>query len=334
MKRNNRIYLTGLLVVICLIMYADNTVWINFTDGSSRQIKSGILSFSRYDADGISHKNFVSQLLVEGNDTTIIPLNAIGSISQEPELVNVEYITGGEWVDPHDNMMLSFYPSVIRRRIYSDGTVQEDEFYDYGHFCVVYSTEKSVSGTVEWDGHTCTRNPYIQESIGDSIHYCTGSLDLFDKVERVETEIIQDWWYDMDVPFDLGSYTLSKKYDERLSVCNDTPCAKDYPKDARPTGWYYQEHMYKLMYSNYFFFDDGVLTYADEAIILGIYDQCLVIDGRRIDFLDKHNLKISHSFVKPTLDDNGGFRSVLKFDASYLGKNFHATVTDVVYPKQ
>lgn len=274
-------------------------------------------------------------MIVDGNDTTIIPLNLIDSICPEPNLVNVEYITGGDWIDPHDNLMLAYYPYVIRRRTYSNGVVQEDIFRDYGHFCSAFCSQRGDSGTFEWDNHVCTRYPYDEVSIGDSIYHSTGSLELFDKVVRVETEKYRDGYLEF-IPCDFDSYRVSIRYDEELSVCHDTPCAKDYPKDSRPSGWYYQNFMYEVIYTNYFIFEDGVLAQTDLAIMFDFYDQYLVIDGRRIDFAEKHNLKINHSFVNTPFDtdDKEGFRCVLKLDASYLGKNFHATDTDIVYTKK
>ncbi|MCM1483073.1 MAG: hypothetical protein NC043_01980 [Muribaculaceae bacterium] len=335
MKRNIRICIAALSAVICMVMYAGNTIQIKFKDGSSRQINVGILSFSKVDTDGIVHDNFVSQLIVDGNDTTIIPLNSIDAICPEPTLVNVEYITGGEWIDPHDNLGLNYYPYVIRRRIYSDGTVQEDEFYDYGHPARPYPGADYTPCKDEFaGGRWAEYQPYKDENTGDSVVIRTSATQVSELVSVSSGEKIVDG-YTTDVRLkDWDNYRLSKRYDESLSVCKDTPCAQDYPAASRPSGWYYQQFRYTCEYNNLWVSSDNFeIPMGCGLIVFDFYDQFLVIDGRRIDFAEHHNLKMNYSFSESSFSNSqkDGKISKLEFNASYLGKNFYSAHIDSIY---
>lgn len=334
MRRNIKICIAALSAVICMVMYAGNPLHIKFKDGSTRQINADILSFSKCDTDGIAHENFVSQLIVDGSDTTIIPLNLIDTICPEPILVNVEYVTGGEWIDPHDNLGLNYYPYVIRRRIYSDGTVQEDEFHDYGHPARPYPGSDYIPCKDEFAGGRWAEYfPYKDEDTGDSIVIRSSATQVSELVSVEYKKIVDQ--YTTEVQFkDWDNYRLSKRYDEGLSVCKDTPCSRDYPADSRPSGWYFQQFRYKCAYNQLWISSDNFeLPGVSPLIVFDFYDQFLVIDGRRIDFAEHHNLKMNYSFSESSFSDSQkeGKRAKLEFNASYLGKNFYSAHIDSIY---
>lgn len=80
----------------------------------------------------------MSRLLLDIDATLISPTHQRRTVRFSadvgPDLVSVEYYPGGEWVPPHDNIVLSYYANVKRYRNYSDGSrIGPDMFYDYGH---------------------------------------------------------------------------------------------------------------------------------------------------------------------------------------------------------
>lgn len=252
----------------------------------------------------------------------------------EPVLVNVEYVTGGEWVDPHDNLGLNYYPYVIRRRIYSDGTVQEDEFHDYGHPARPYPGSDYTPRKFEFaEGKWAEYFPNKDEDTGDSIVIRSNAAQV-PEIISVEYKKIVDQ-YTTEVQFkDWDNYGLSKRYDEGLSVCKDTPCSRDYPADSRPSGWYYQQFRYTCQYGDLWISSGNFeVPGAGTLIVFDFYDQFLVIDGRRIDFAEHHNLKMSYSFSESSFSDSQkeGKRAKLEFNASYLGKNFYSAHIDSIY---
>lgn len=75
------------------------------------------------------------------------------------------------------------------------------------------------------------------------------------------------------------------------------------------------------------------LAFTDLKMRFDLYDQFLVVDGRRIDFSKLHNLKLDHKLTETDFSDadKEGKIAKLEIKASYLGKNFYGTCIDSIY---
>lgn len=270
--------------------------------------------------------------------TTEYIVSYIGAVKSELE--NVEYFPGGEWVDPHDNMALAFYPKVTRRRTYSSGTVLEDVFYDYGHPASPGIGSNFVEGYNEWYSVWVNGYPISYKSIGDSISIMTQSVEV-SQLGSISCEKYQDNFYYKDGSNSTYSYPnwngyiLSRPFPEYLNVEN---CLNDihYAKDERDNGFYFRHHHYDISYDiNWTTEEEGTTTLGGLHAEFGFYDQFLVIDKQKIDFMKSQGLSIKHSIIENNFDD--GYRHgkilQLKAEMEFCKKKFTALQIDTIYTK-
>ena len=110
--------------------------------------------------------------------------------------------------------------------------------------------------------------------------------------------------------------------------------APEYPKDSRETGWYYKQLLYQHDCALYWDLNANRFFYMSNIIFdIEIYDQFLVIDGRRIDFSKLHNLKMDISFTEKEFEetDKKGKDATVEIRFTYLGKNFRIARVDKFY---
>ena len=234
---------------------------------------------------------------------------------EEPELVRVEYRTGYTWEEAHDNLPLLYYATVYRDRYYSNGEVITDTFVDVGHmvsFTVTRTPEFGGYGTgrgipIEWGEQTEEKNAdgfYIgiaASKVPDPSLLVAGNV-----TERYDTK-----------PGDWDAYVVSKLYNPSdFIAAAEIPTNEALPSDNRESGWYF---------NNCGFWRNIEINYQAETLIeyvsrytfnINVYDQFLVIDGRRIDFLEyrpdfHYNLSI----------ENGVVTCDLRF--TFMGRNFY-----------
>ena len=203
---------------------------------------------------------------------------------EDPDLVRVEYRTGYTWEEAHDNLPLLYYATVYRDRYYSNGKVITDTFVDAGHmvsFTVTrtpefggYFTDRGIP--IEWGEQTEEKNAdgfYI--GIAASKVPAPSLLVAGNVSEKHDTN-----------PGDWDAYVVSKLYgaSDFISAA-EVPTNGAWPNDNRESGWYF---------NNCGFSRNIEINYQAETLIeyvsrytfnINVYDQFLVIDGRRIDFL-------------------------------------------------
>jgi len=259
-------------------------------------------------------------------------VNYVGAV--ELTLKDVEYIPSGEWTDPHHNLRLAYHAKVERYRTYSNGKrVGPDVFYDYGHPARPYPGNGYELGrTDRTDDIWYVVYPETLTNVGDSIVIESRSFQ-FSKILGVRRELFHDG-LTTEVAFkDWSGYELSARDDDSLSVAKDFD-NPDYPADNRPSGWYYQLFMYKRSYKIHWKAADNFeFSLISNKIVFDFYDQFLVVDGRRIDFSELHNLKMDFSHSDTDFSDahKEGKVAKLEMRVSYLGKNFYAACIDSLY---
>lgn len=203
---------------------------------------------------------------------------------EDPDLVRVEYRTGYTWEEAHDNLPLLYYATVYRDRYYSNGEVITDTFVDTGHmvsFKVArtpefggYFTDRGIP--IEWGEQTFENNSDGFEVGRAASKVPNPSLLVAGNVtERYDTK-----------PGDWDAYVVSKLYNPSDFIsATDIPTNGAWPNDNRESGWYFNNCGFRRnMEINYQ--AETLIEYVSRySFNIDVYDQFLVIDGRRIDFL-------------------------------------------------
>lgn len=263
----------------------------------------------------------------------------IGAI--DVKLVKVVYRKDWVWVDPHDNMILAYYPMVHRDRIYSTGETFTDTFRDLGHvtgryipFSIGGEPIQEVSDGVLvrtmwlWDG----------QSQGDSIVICPFSASVpnldkvFDVYEYEGDEPVSK--YITPPPGTWDEYETGKRYkDLDISLDGVEVVGANGVSDL-PSGWYFYRPDYTYV--------SFVCIYGDEFPLLqgemhiSFYDQFLVIDGRMITFLEYRG-PMDFKYRKENITmPNGapGFVYTTEFRRKFLEKNFYFCRIDSIYQQK
>ncbi len=203
---------------------------------------------------------------------------------EDPDLVRVEYRTGYTWEEAHDNLPLLYYATVYRDRYYSNGEVITDTFVDVGHM-----VSFTVTRTPEFSGYFTDRGIPIEwgeqtgEKNADGFYIVVAASKVPDPSLLVAGNVLEK--HDTN-PGDWDAYVVSKLYNpsEFISAA-EVPTNGVWSSDNRESGWYF---------SNCGFHRNIEINYQAETLnvdvsrysfIINVYDQFLVIDGRRIDFL-------------------------------------------------
>ena len=229
--------------------------------------------------------------------------------------MRVEYRTGYEWHEPEYNLPLRYNAIVYRDRYYDNGEVITDTFMDVAHMVsfivtrfpefVGYSTDCGIP--IEWGEQTFENN-----SDGFEIGRATSKVP--DPSLLVPGNVSEQ--HDTN-PGDWHAYVVSKLYDTNDFIsAAEVPSNGAWPSDDRASGWYFSNcGCGKDMEINYQ--AETLIEYVSRySFIIDVYDQFLVIDGRRIDFLEyrpeyHYNLSI----------ENGVVTCELRF--TFMGRNFY-----------
>lgn len=260
----------------------------------------------------------------------------IGAI--DVKLVKVVYRKDWEWVDPHDNMMLAYYPMVYRDRIYSTGETFTDTFRDLGHVAGGY-IPFSIGGEPiqEVSDGVLVRTKWLWEgqSQGDSIVICPFSASVpnldkvFDVFEYEGDEPLSQ--YTTPPPGTWDEYETGKLYTDLDISLDGVEVVGADSISAKPSGWYFYRPDY--VYNNF------VCIYGDEFRLLqgemhiSFYDQFLVIDGRLINFLEfRGPMHFNYRKEYITMPNGApGFVYTTEFRRKFLEKNFYFCRIDSIY---
>lgn len=259
-------------------------------------------------------------------------IGAIVTLKEEPELVKVEYRTGYVWEEAHDNLPLLYYAHVFRDRYYSTGEVITDTFVDNGHpmetslgfGCIGYNDDAYLAeGEYKYsdDDIVIFHKGTMKGEPNDSIRTMTSivEVDYLDSIEVREE-------FNMDpgngrFPGMWETYVAGKMYDDGIYIPVDANLAT-HPHDQcnLPSGWYFQgfaeqADATQIFYKNY------VTPIYHMTMFIRCYDQFLVIDGVRIDFLEYLPDRKFNTVVEST---PSGKTITREERVKFLGRNFYA----------
>ena len=271
----------------------------------------------------------------EHSETIEYVVKYIGVI--EVKLVKVVYRKDWEWVEPHDNMVLVYYPMVHRDRIYSTGETFTDTFRDFGHtanryigFIIGGEPVQEVS-----DGVLVRTKWPTNLNQGDSITIIPFSASVPDLAKVFDVYEykgkVPDYQYITPPPGSWDEYKAVKRYTNLDISLDGIEVIGADSVSAKPSGWY--------VYSPDCFYESFVCVYNDEFSLLQgdirilFYDQFLVIDGQMINFLEYRG-PMNFSYHKDYITmPNGapGFVYTTEFRQRFLEKNFYFCRIDSIY---
>ena len=241
---------------------------------------------------------------------------------EEPELVRVEYRTGYTWEEAHDNLPLLYYATVYRDRYYDNGEKITDTFVDAGHmasFSAGRNPERTGSYSPE-NGITLIYSEQTKD-VSDQSLIVRSNLQV-SNLNALSTEWIRE---EQDPAGNWDEYVVSKLYDSNSFIsASNVPTNSNIERDYRPCGWYFSNCGFmrelNLDYQGSLTTYSGVCRYT---FTLDIYDQFLVIDGRRIDFLE---YRPDFHFNLLTKDILGGIQHTCECSFEFMGRDFYVAV--------
>lgn len=244
----------------------------------------------------------------------------------EPDLVRVEYRTDYVWEEAHDNLPLLYYATVYRDRYYSNGDVITDTFRDSGHM-VSLSPVRDPSSALHINelGVEKVFSDLTREA-NDSISIVYASVQI---AADPTTVFAEDVYNSEDNAGNWGNYVVSKLYDDpNLYIPADgVPSNGNWASDSRADGWYFSDCRFSKMCNVSFKGEyEGFMTdhnLGSYTITIAVYDQFLVIDGRRIDFLA---YRPEYHFNMLTDNIDNGVRQTYECKFNFMGRNFYVAV--------
>ena len=286
----------------------------------------------------------------ENKQTLAFSVNYLGAVvtttdvpDPEPELVKVEYRTDYIWEEAHDILPLLYYAIVYRDRIYCNGDTLTDRFVDNGHPMEVVPSlvdAKSQNSASESEGEyeldtgdiICFRKGSFVGGLNDSICVATGIVEVDDPDKFVLRE---KYHSDPDDGKSAGMwdyYPVSKLYsnDSYLFISPDKNLSdQKYETTDAQSGWYFSGFTDKADTSSGHYNGSGRYVYS---IFMHVrcYDQFLVIDGRRIDFLQYRPQREFNTVVENL---SNGKRFIRETRVKFLGRNFYAACVMEVHKK-
>ena len=265
---------------------------------------------------------------------------------KEPKLVDVKYRRSWTWEEAHDNLPLLYYACVERDRYYDNGDVVTDRFVDTGHIISLLATKEYTEGSDEMGfGYEFIRGGCTRLLNNDSVDIVT-TYDIVPSlnaitVHRELTDHLQH--DDHPKPGNWDEYSVSKLYDESLNIPEAEAIEDEWERCSLPSGWYFWGIFYymgqrDIDYSYYYF-----VPQVDNETLINCFswqkwthDQFLVIDGRRIDFLDYYGYDENLQVNVTEEDISNPVAKVVTYEGKieYLGRNFSATMIDTIYEQQ
>lgn len=268
-------------------------------------------------------------------------IGVVDTTIEAPDLVDVRYRKGYSWEEECVLMHLGYYAIVWRDREYSDGTVLTDQFVDYGHPIAAHTAMDCVLGSVGeinpvpagvYKGYWGLGHGFIAEA-----NYLGGTRFMTDSIMTITETIVvpsmegfslegvtEDMFAE---PGDWDKYSTSKTYPPELSLTGEHSSGKS-------NGWYFSNFMQS--YETRIIIDWNYLL-MNTALAIDEYDQYLLIDDQRIDFLDYFERPVHNYTLKdlPATDTYGpGKELTCTLTKNYMGRKFIATgITTVLEEK-
>lgn len=259
-------------------------------------------------------------------------IGAIVTWKEEPELVKVEYRTGYVWEEAHDNLPLLYYAHVFRDRYYSTGEVITDTFVDNGHpmetslgfGCIGYNDDAYLAeGEYKYsdDDIVIFHKGTMKGEPNDSIRTMTSIVEV-DYLDSIEVR--EDFHPSPDgdgYPGKWDCYISGKIYEDGVYIPVDANLAtQSYEQCSLPSGWYFQGFVEKADITHVFY-KNYITSIYRMFMHIGCYDQFLVIDGVRIDFLEYLPDRKFNTVVEST---PSGKTITREERVKFLGRNFYA----------
>lgn len=269
-------------------------------------------------------------------------IGAVVTEKDEPELVRVEYRTGYVWEEPHHNLPLLYYAKVYRDRYYSNGEVFTDEFVDNGHpieislgfGCIAYNDDAFLAeGEYRYSDEDVVvfHKGTMNGEPNDSIRTMTSIVEV-DDLDAIEVK--EDFHPSPDgdgYPGKWSCYVTGKTYDEGVYTPVDPGLATaSYESCDLPSGWYFQGFTEKADITQVFY-KDYIASLYSMFMHLRCYDQFLVIDGIRINFLDYLPERAFNTVIE---DTSFGKTVTRETRVKFLGRNFYAACIMEFHQKQ
>ena len=260
---------------------------------------------------------------------------------EEPELVRVEYRTGYEWHEAEYNLPLRYNAIVYRDRYYDNGEVITDTFMDVAHMAFISCTSYPYQGIFDelqfgYQSHRLTANTKLVSN--DSI-IIRSSSDIVPSLKGFE--ILSEPTVTQSTSDKLGKwdeYSVSKLYEDNEFIsAADVSSDGNWPSDDRQTGWYFRDIRFMEAYAVDYIGPPSYLpSFFRYSFNPVFYDQYLVIDGRRIDFLKYANDAMSTFKLNYTEKDIDGPGKVTthKYSMTFMGRNFCAALVDSIYEQK
>lgn len=259
-------------------------------------------------------------------------IGAIVTWKEEPELVKVEYRTGYVWEEAHDNLPLLYYAHVFRDRYYSTGEVITDTFVDNGHpmetslgFQSIFPIDGAFMAEGEYkysdDDIVIFHKGTMKGEPNDSIRTMTSIVEV-DYLDSIEVR--EDFHPSPDsdtYPGKWDCYISGKIYEDGVYIPVDANLAtQSYEQCSLPSGWYFQGFTEKADLTQVFY-KDYVTSIYRMFMHITCYDQFLVIDGVRIDFLEYLPDREFNTVIEST---PSGKTITREERVKFLGRNFYA----------
>ena len=190
-------------------------------------------------------------------------------------------------------------------------------------FSAVRDPEKAGSYSLE-DGISIIHSEQTKNS--DDQHLVIQCSLQVPDIEALSTEIGEDG---QDSAGDWNEYVISKTYDANSFIsASDVLCNQEWGTDNRQQGWYFSNcgFMKRLdvCYQGKETIYRGMCCYN---ITMEVYDQFLVIDGRRIDFLE---YRPDFHFNLLTKDIPNGIEHTYECNFEFMGRDFYVAVINTI----
>lgn len=303
--------------------------WIKQVQGRTRGLVEKDLFFdiSPNESDSVGRE---ATITIKGKDTGISQDILVRQTAYVPVLDTVIYRTGYIWEEAHDNLPLLYYAYVERERHYTNGKVYTDRFVDLGHTVgssafidpVDLYPGKADWGNIFWDEYT--------QNVNDSLWVFYHTTTIPDVSTLHWGEEFDDG-YTGSAPGEWENYVVSKLYDDNVNNPEAKAIQDQWEKTSLPTGWYFIDTTHqkrKLVESS----AEGWV--AGLTLLARFYDQFLVIDGKRIDFLAHLPENIWNVFVKEVPESSGhgmGIQYTYECKSRFMERNFYIACHEIVY---
>ncbi len=269
----------------------------------------------------------------------------VKQIYAEPKLIDVKYRRDWIWEEAQFNLSLRYSAVVYRDRYYDNGEVVTDKFVDTAHIFSLLVGEGYSPGSFDMGfGYLFTRGETTTKVDEDSI-YVAHTYNIVPSVNAVviNRELTDHLHHDdHPKPGNWSEYSVSKQYDESLNILEAEAIQDEWERCSLPSGWYFWGIFYYMGQRDIDYIDYG-FGWQNRAEVLGriewlkwTHDQFLVIDGRRIDFLDYYgydeNLQVN--ITEENISNPPAKVVTYEGKMEYLGRNFSATLIDTIYEQQ